>query len=166
MPRVLTRDVVTPSTAVLFLVSTVTGVMLLVHWQSGLVHSAHEWLSIAFSALAIWHLSRNWRGMLGYFRRGPAMAAIAGCLALSLIFTAATGSTSTGGGPRVVFQALGEATLATAAPAFGLEPDAAIVLLADAGFGETTPAATLASISAEAGRPTGEVIATLAAARR
>jgi hypothetical protein len=166
MPKALSRDIVTPSTAVLFLVSTVTGLMLFVRWQSGLVHSAHEWLSIAFSALAIWHVSRNWRAMLTYFRRGPAMAALAACLALSLIFTAATGSTSTGGGPRVVFEALGKATLVTAAPVFGLEPDAAIALLADAGIVGAMPTATLASIGAEAGRSTGDVIATLATAGR
>ena len=63
------RDVATPGTAVLFVVSTVTGIMLLLHWQSGLVHASHEWLSVIFSAIALWHLIKNWRAFSLYLKR-------------------------------------------------------------------------------------------------
>lgn len=45
------QDVVTPATAVLVVVSTVTGIMLLLPWQSGL--AAHEWLSVLFVAVVL-----------------------------------------------------------------------------------------------------------------
>jgi hypothetical protein len=51
--RIVSRSVVTPATLVLFVVSTVTGIMLLVHWKAGLVRFSHEWLSVGFSAIAI-----------------------------------------------------------------------------------------------------------------
>lgn len=95
------RDLVTPVTAVLFLVSTITGIMLLLHWQGRFVHTAHEWLSVAFSAVAIWHLIRNWHAFLGYLRRPASLAAIGAAVAVSIAFTLATVSPPRGerGGP-------------------------------------------------------------------
>src|SRR4051812_47741740 len=66
--RISTRDVVTPVTIVAFVVSTVTGVMLLLHWNVGLVRFSHEWLSVVFSAVAVWHLARNWKSFTAYLR--------------------------------------------------------------------------------------------------
>lgn len=95
------RDLVTPVTAVLFLVSTITGIMLLLHWQGRFVHTAHEWLSVVFSALAIWHLVRNWHAFLTYLRRPASLAAIGVAIVASIIFTLATVSPPRGerGGP-------------------------------------------------------------------
>ncbi len=47
------QDVVTPATAVLVVASTVTGIMLRLPWQSGLVHAAHELLCVLFVAVAL-----------------------------------------------------------------------------------------------------------------
>jgi len=74
-PRALTRDIVTPVTVVAFVVSTVTGVMLLAHWNAGLVRFSHEWLSVVFSAVAAWHLFRNWKAFKQYLKRNAALAA-------------------------------------------------------------------------------------------
>jgi hypothetical protein len=57
--QLIKRDVVTPVTTVLFVVSTASGVMLLLHWQGGLVRTSHEWLSLAFAVFAGWHLVKN-----------------------------------------------------------------------------------------------------------
>lgn len=160
----LDRNVVTPATAMLFLVSTVTGLMLFVHWQSGLVHAAHEWLSITFAAIAGWHLFRNWRGFIHYLRRSAAVAALATTLALSIVFTATTGSTGTnGGGPGMVLAALADAPLEVAAPVFGMAPDAATARLQTAGFMAAAPGATLDAIAEAAGRRSFDVLAVLAA---
>ena len=64
--------------------------MLLLHWKSGLVHEAHEWLSLVFSAIALWHLIRNWAGLKRYFSHRPAQITFIICILISLIFTGLT----------------------------------------------------------------------------
>lgn len=82
--RTVSRTIVTPVTIVLFVVSTVTGVMLLLRWQAGLVRFSHEWLNLAFSAIALWHLVRNWAAFVQYFRRNLALGAFAVSLIASV----------------------------------------------------------------------------------
>ena len=130
----IARDVVTPVTAILFIVSTVTGVMLLLHWKGAWVHASHEWLSLVFSAIAIWHLVRNWRTFTRYFKSSPALSAAVIALAVSLVFTYMTARDAGGGGPRKVFMTLSRATVTQVAPAFGLTPDAALARLKQAGY--------------------------------
>lgn len=146
------RDTVTPVTVVTFIVSTVTGVMLLVHWNASLVRFSHEWLSMVFSAVALWHLARNWRSFTGYLRRHAALAVFAVSILASVVFTGMTGTPSSGGGnPRAVFNALSNATLASAAPAFGMTPDEAVVRLKSANI-VAQPDDTLADIGKRHGR--------------
>ncbi|NYZ11219.1 DUF4405 domain-containing protein [Azospirillum sp. RWY-5-1] len=155
-----TRDIVTPVTIVTFVVSTVTGVMLLLHWNAGLVRFSHEWLSVVFSAVALWHLARNWKAFLGYLRRNAALAAFAVSMVTSLAVTGLTGTSSTAN-PAVVFRSLSNATLESAAPAFGMTADGAIAALRGAGI-EAEPGETLNSIGGRSGRG-GAGIATILA---
>lgn len=138
--KISTRDIVTPVTIVTFAVSTVTGVMLLLHWNAGLVRFSHEWLSIVFSAIALWHLARNWKSFMGYLRRNAALAVFAASLIVSVAFTGMTGTTSNVS-PGAVFRALSGSTVESAAPAFGLAPAEAIAVLkaanVEAAGGET-----------------------------
>ncbi len=129
LQTLLSRQVVTPVTMVLFLVSTVTGIMLLLHWQAGLVRFSHEWLSLGFALIALWHLARNRGAFRAYFRRNATLVAVTATLLLSLGVTGLTGTTG-GASPRAVFQALSGATLASAAPALGPTVDAAVARLA------------------------------------
>ena len=157
----LARNVVTPVTAVTFLVSTVTGVMLLAHWNAGLVRFSHEWLSMVFSAIALWHLARNWRAFMQYFRRHAALAALVLSLVASLAFTGMTGTTSNVS-PRAVFRALSGATLERAAPAFGMAPGDAVALLKSANV-EAAADETLNAIGTRAGIGGAGVASLLAA---
>lgn len=147
--KILTRDIVTPVTIVTFVVSTVTGVMLLVHWNAGLVRFSHEWLSMVFSAVAVWHLVKNWKPFTLYLTRNAALAAFLVSLAASVVFTGMTG-TASNVSPGAVFRALSGATLEAAAPAFGLAPDQAVALLKSANI-EAGTAETLNAIGARAG---------------
>ncbi|MBU8544548.1 MULTISPECIES: DUF4405 domain-containing protein [Roseomonadaceae] len=158
--RLVVRDIVTPVTIVTFVVSTVTGVMLLLHWNAGLVRFSHEWLSLGFSAVAIWHLVKNWRAFTGYLRRNLPLAAFGVATAASLLITGMTG-TSSQASPGQVFGALSRASLEAAAPAFGVTPEVAIARLAAAGIQAAAPD-TLAAIGNRAGR-SGADIATLLA---
>jgi hypothetical protein len=158
------RDVVTPGTAVLFLVSTVTGVMLLLHWQSGLVHASHEWLSVAFSAIALWHLVKNWRAFTLYLRRNVPLVAIVLTIALSLAFTAAT-ARGPGGGPGAIVGAIAAQPLSAVAPAMGLDQARALALLQAAGV-EAGGEDSLAAIAGRSGRDAFELAGVLAAGAR
>lgn len=156
------RDVVTPGTAVLFVVSTVTGIMLLLHWQGGLVHAAHEWLSVLFSVVATWHLVRNWRAFTLYLRRNAPRVAILTTIAVSLAFTAATARGPGGGNPRAVIGAIAAQPLSAVAPALGLEPARAVVLLQAAGI-DAAGNESLAAIAARSGRDVLELAAIVVA---
>lgn len=157
----LTRDVVTPGTAVLFAVSTVSGIMLLLHWQSGLVHEAHEWLSVVFSAIAAWHLAKNWQAFSSYLRRNVPLVAIAATLLASLAFTAVTARGS-GGDPGAIVGALAAQPLAAVAPAMGLDPARAEALLQAAGV-DAKGGGSMAAIARRNGRNPFELVGLLAA---
>lgn len=154
-----TRDIVTPVTLVLFAVSTVTGIMLLLHWQGGLVKASHEWLSLVFSAVALWHLARNWKPFLGYLRRRLPQAALAGALAVSIGFTALTGQTG-GVSPGAVFHRLADAPVSSVAPALGLETQAALIRLEAAGA-KAGPDESLATVAGRAGLTTPALLGLL-----
>jgi Domain of unknown function (DUF4405) len=156
----LARNTITPIAAVLFLVSTITGVMLFFHYKGGLVKESHEWLSIVFSVIAIWHLVRNWSRFTPYFKRNSALVAFGLTLIASLAFTAATGRDS-GGGPRMVFMALSNATLEHTAPAFNLSLDEAMKRLKLAGY-DAVPNETLNIIGKRAGKRGGDILFILA----
>lgn len=142
--KTVSRHIVTPVTIVLFVISTVTGIMLLARWNPGLVRFSHEWLSVAFSVIGIWHLVRNWGAFTQYLKRNVALAAFAVSLVASVVLTGMTGTTGPSGGPGAVFRALSVATLETAAPALGVAPSAAVGILKaaniDAQGGETLDA--------------------------
>jgi hypothetical protein len=158
------RDVVTPGTAVLFLVSTVTGIMLLLHGQSGLVHASHEWLSVVFSAIAIWHLVKNWRAFSLYLKRNVPLVAIAVTIVVALAFTAAT-ARGPGGNPRAIVGAIATQPLAVVAPALGLDQARATALLREAGV-DAAGHETLAAISGRSGRDAFELAGMLAGGAR
>lgn len=158
-PRV--RDIVTPVTLVLFVVSTVTGVMLLLHWQGALVKASHEWLSLVFAAIAAWHLARNWKPFLGYLRRRAALVALGVALVVSAVFTGLTAQNGGGLSPGALYHRLADASVATAAPALGVEPSAALARLEGAGL-VAQSGETLAEIGARAGLSVSAVLGLVA----
>jgi hypothetical protein len=147
----LTRTIATPVTVVLFLVATVSGIMMFFHFQSGLVKETHEWLGLAFVGFGIWHMVRNWQGFLGYFRRNLALVAFAAPLVVAGAMVAATGRVdSGGGGPRAVFKTLEKAPIEKVAPAFGLSAEQALKRLRAAGYKAET-GQSLHTISEQSG---------------
>ena len=162
--KIMSRFVVTPVTIVLFVVSTVTGVMLLLRWNAGLVRFSHEWLSLVFSAIALWHLVKNWTAFTGYFKRNMALAAFALSLVVSVVVTAMTPTPAAPGGPGAILRAISSAPLEAAAPALGVAPDAAIGILKAANI-DAQGSETLAAIGTRAGIGANGVAALLVANR-
>ena len=71
------RDWVTPLTTGSFVLSAVTGLLLLCKVQLGLVKFVHEWLSVLFVIGAGLHVVVNWRPMMRSFSRPRARAILA-----------------------------------------------------------------------------------------
>lgn len=143
----------TPLTAGLFLVSTISGVALFFGWQSGLFHEMHEILSMVLLAPVAVHLWRNWKPMLGYFRRAAMPLALAGSLAAGGFFAAEalSGAGRSGNPAMAMVKAVQSAPLSAVAPVLGLEEAALIARLEAAGITGASGSDTLSSLAASRG---------------
>lgn len=65
-----------PLVAVTFAAVAVTGVMMLLHIRSGMIHAIHEWIGLLFAAVGVAHLVLNWRTFAAYLRSWTAVTAI------------------------------------------------------------------------------------------
>lgn len=157
--KISVRDVVTPAAAGLFLFMAVSGTALFFHLAPGFFHRAHEWLGLPFAAVALWHVQRNWRGILSYVTRSAPRAIFSGLVAASLALAVFTMSGEKGG-PRPVLQALNNASLADAATALGTTPDAAVKILHGKGI-DVTSAMPVGVIAKAAHLPPVQVLSML-----
>ena len=76
----------TPFTTGLFLISLISGLALFFHFEVRFFHGMHEWLSIALILPFVFHIWKNWRPFVAYFKRPPMAIASAICLAAGLFF--------------------------------------------------------------------------------
>ncbi len=156
----------TPLTAGLFLVSTVSGVALFFGWQPGAFHEMHEILSMVLLAPVAVHLWRNWRALLGYFKRVamPAALALSVVAGLAFAYPSLGGGNARAGNPNFALIAAAErAPLADVAPILHLDAAAAVKRLTDAGYGAVTPSDSIAAIAARSGAEPIAVLAKLTA---
>lgn len=148
--KFLTREVITPVATGLFIIMAVSGIALFFHIQQNIFHTAHEWLGLLFVVVAIWHAARHWKSLVNYLGKRPSLAAFAVILAASIAFTGLSASPGgQGGNPRAVIQALGHASLSSAAVALGQTPDQAVALLQAKGM-TATPDQRVADIASAA----------------
>ena len=164
MTKSLARAVITPLTTALFAVAAITGAMLFFHLDSGLVHTAHEWISLAFVLAALGHVLRNAKPILHYAKQKQALVAFGTGCAVSLALIALTANAGHGGDPGSVFRTLSQAKLEAVAPALGLTAEDAAAVLRSDGY-EILEGQTLDEIGAKAGRNGRDVIMTLARPR-
>lgn len=144
------RRYVTQTTTAVGLVVGVSGGLLFFDLAKRQVHSMHEWLGMAFLAIAVLHVVRH-RGSFAAMLRQPrqhVLLALTGFAMLAFVgasFTAPTG----GGNPvhQLADRAL-DAPLVALAPVLGLGPDEAQRRLAAAGVAVDSPAQSLATLAA------------------
>ena len=131
----------TPLTVGLFLVSAISGVALFFRWAPQAFHSMHEWLSLVLLAPFAVHMWKNWRPLIGYFRRRTLTIPLALSLVVALPF-AVNGLTATRTGSPAfrVVRLMTAAPLTTLAPVLKTTPERLQAALQDRGF-------TVASIS-------------------
>ena len=151
--------VATPMTVALFLVSGVSGVALFFHWTPGLFHSMHEWLSVALLApVAILHVVKNWRPLVGYARRGAFYLPFALALAVAAPFAVAGWNGA--GVPLGVRSArlLTQTRLGDLAPVLGTTPEDLMQSLTRLGAAPRSANDTLDGIAAAAGTNAAELL--------
>lgn len=139
----------TPFTVGLFLVSTVSGIALFFHLGTNLFREMHEILSLVLLAPVVLHLWRNWNGFKNYFRRAAMPISLGLCLIAAGVYVYGGWNKPTGGNPAIALMgAAQKAPLSQLAPVLGLEADAAVKRLQDAGFASAAGSDTVAGIAA------------------
>lgn len=101
----------TPLTTWLFLISLVSGVALFLGVGTQYFREMHEILSLFLIVPFGLHVWRNWRTLMGYFRRPAMWISTVVCLAAAGAFVYEGAGVSTGNPRAVVFGALGNASV-------------------------------------------------------
>lgn len=150
------RDVLlryaTPFTTGLFVVSTVSGVALFLHVGTSAFREMHEILSMVLIVPFGLHLWRNWRPMLGYFKRSAMPIALLASFAVAGVFAYEGMSGGTGGNPMMAVVAkLESAPLAALAPVLGTDETTLMHALVNGGISEAKPSDTVKDLATRSG---------------
>ena len=152
----------TPLTTGLFAVSSVSGVALFFRRLPAAFHTMHVWLSMVLLVPFAFHLWRNWRGLLGYARRGTLVIPLLLCLAVAVPFAIAGlgGGGRRGGNPAFGAAALmTQARLSDLAPVLRTTPDMLLATLRQRGYPAQSADETLAAVAATSGKEPTEALA-------
>jgi len=79
----------TPATIGVFIVTSLTGLLLFFEISDGSIRATHEWISIAFVLLAGFHIYNHKKSFVRYFSKEYALPIIIGLIAGGVIFVAA-----------------------------------------------------------------------------
>ncbi len=152
-----------------FVITSVTGVLLYFHIRIGPTEALHIWIGFLMIAGAFFHIARNWRQFLGYFRRPAFYAGLALTGLISAWFSyPALMSTETAQGGRpdmraafAISQAVSRAALSDFAPLAHTDANGLMAKLSAMGIAVSDPAATLQSVADTAGKSAQELAAAL-----
>lgn len=157
--RIFSREVVTPITAISFIVVALTGILLLLEVRSGMVKGLHEVMSVVFVVFAAIHLASNWTSMRSYMKR-PVAAALAVAVGLVVVSLVGGGGPQGGGRPRGadVMRLVETASLAQIAPLYGMAEEDAAGLLRRHGLTVSSEGQTIDEIAESSGRRPQEIL--------
>ena len=130
---ILSRSWATPLTVGAFCIIALTGGLMFFHFNVGLVHVAHEWLSWLLVAAVAMHLAANWSSFKRYFASGPGRWILAASGAALVVLLSAP-SQQPESPPLVAFAAVVNAPLSAAAALVGKSPEQARAELSEAGL--------------------------------
>jgi hypothetical protein len=80
------RNYITPFIALVFLVVTISGLLMYFHLLDGFTEVVHENLGVAFIIFAIFHILVNWRGLKTHFGKKVFLPAAVAVLLISATF--------------------------------------------------------------------------------
>ncbi len=84
--RAIPRNIVSSFLMVLFMVVSITGVMMYFKIRILSSEALHIWLGFAFVALACVHVIKNWSGFSTYFKKRSTLVSIGVCLLIVMAF--------------------------------------------------------------------------------
>jgi hypothetical protein len=154
------RKYATPLSLVAFFAVAATGVMLFFDVRSRQLFEVHEWVGIIFVVALLFHLARNWRGMLAMMSSTRSKAIVGGLGVVALLFIIGSAPFGYGNGhgggfghgrqlhaSQQVAHRLADAPIATMAPALGITGEEAISRLRKGGIMVEGPNQSLADIA-------------------
>ena len=133
MKKSTMKDIATSSTTIVFVIISVTGIMLYFHLFNGYIKSLHEILGLLFVAAAAFHIFVNWKSMKNYFSKKI-------FLSFLILFTLISASfitqslEQTANPKKYVLQHVMKAPLQTSFKILNLDEQAALALLQSKGF--------------------------------
>jgi hypothetical protein len=149
----------TPLTTGLFVVSLISGVALFFHWQGGVFHSMHTWLSMVLLLPFVLHVWKNWNGFMSYFKRKTMWVPLIASLVVAVPFAVNGLSGSRGGNPAFRTVALmTQARITDLAPVLKTTPDALVSKLKQGGYAVASADETLSAVAAKSGKRANELL--------
>ncbi len=153
MLRDLMNKYATTFTTTLFLVSAVSGVFLFFHLYGSTFKAMHEWLSMVLLVPFVFHVAKNWRPFVTYFKRKTIYLPLVATLVASLGFGIVSTTGGAGGSPvGRVFAALENATVAEVAPLFDKSSEDLATLMRNEGYTVGADGETLRTIAENSGK--------------
>jgi hypothetical protein len=154
-------DLLMAATVGFFLISCVTGVMLLCGVGKGIVKDAHEWLSVGLVVAGIIHAIRHWSIIGRYARSVTFWGTAVIVLVLATAFVAPALNRGEGGpgghggparGMGALIQTLENASVTSVAGLVNTTPEALVSRLREAGMTVTGPEETLREVAQSSGQ--------------
>ncbi len=161
---IVPRNWATPLTASVFAVIGVSGLMLFFGLFEDSVKEMHEWIGLAFVAVVILHLAKNWMPLQVMLKQ---KATKASALAVALVAAVFIGGALMGGEEenplRVMARAVETAPLEASAAVLGISRDEVFARLRKAGIEPVADARSLAEIIKKSGVDSRRVIGAVVA---
>jgi hypothetical protein len=155
------RKYATQATTALAIVVGVTGVMMFYRIAKAQVEGMHEWLGLAFVAVAALHVFRHRQGFVAMLRQ-PRMGAFFAAAALAAAAFVVLSPPKQGNPFRQITQMTTNAPLTALAPLMGIPADELVKRLQEAGLTVTSTDQSIESLAKAQGRdPIGVMVGLL-----
>ena len=146
----MTRNVSTTAVIALFLIISVSGVLLLLHAGGHGIKAIHEWLGLAFVAFGLLHSAANWPLMKRYLQ-GLKGAIIVTAVIATLGLSSLGSSESQAPPIKAVLTTMLQAPLNNVALLYGREPETLAEQLRASGYAVAGTDRSLAAIARDNG---------------
>ncbi len=168
----IARQWITPIALGSFIVSAVTGILLIFHIKSGFIIWSHEWLSLVFVAGGVLHALINFKPLKTSVVRIKGAVIVVAFIAVTGVALFSQGQAVTGGshgggrggfaggGSPVgkMFVAMGNLPISTLAEATGHTQDELVATLASNHIAVTSQSQTLAELASQNGTQSADLL--------
>ena len=84
--KVIPRNILSALLSVVFVVVSITGILMYFKVRMFSIQTLHIWLGFAFALVGCLHLFKNWKGFLSYFKKRSTVVSIAFGVLVTLTF--------------------------------------------------------------------------------